>query len=219
MKKYRRIMIVDDHPFIRDGIKAVIKRDTQFEVVYETGSGNDAVDHALKLKPDIIIMDISLPDISGVEATKKITEVLPEIKVIILSFHQDIYNIKTSFKAGARGYMVKGSDSSTILEAMSVVLKDKPFLDIPVSSTILKEIMADDFVNVKLSDLKYKSLTRRQQEVLYYIAKGLTSNQIARKLQIKPSTVGNHRAQIMRKLDIHTAAELGTYATKIGLMD
>ena len=219
MDQKKTVLILDDHPMFREGLKATIKSDTRFEVVGEADNAREGLRMARKINPDLILMDISLPDQSGIQLTYEIRESLPNVQVMIVSMHSKIDYIAGAFQAGASGYMVKDSASEKLLQGLESISKGEYFLDsfiFPQLVDILKKFSKKE---TEVVDEVYNTLTEREQEVMVMLAEGLPIEVIAERLFISPKTVKNHRASIMSKLDIHRAYELMHYAAKIGLID
>jgi len=215
----KTILIVDDHPFFREGLKSLLARHSEFELVGEAGSGDDGLRKAKRLRPDLVVMDISLPDGSGIEVTRNIRELLPETRVVVLSMHSRIDYITKAFQAGATGYIVKESATEKLLECLEAVSKGEHFMDSSLHYKVVENVMKSRKQEAKLTDAGYNALTRREQEVMRLLADGLSTKKLSEKLFISPKTVENHRANIMSKLDFHSTVELVRYAAKFGLID
>ncbi len=213
------ILIVDDHPLFREGLRAIITRDGRFEVVGEAGSAREALRLAKRLKPSLIIVDISLPDRSGIELTSELRRKLPESRILIVSMHSKIDYIAEAFQAGATGYVVKESAAERLIDGLETIAGGEYFLDSCVSHEVVKRLMQMPAKDARIADAGYGSLTPREQEVMRLLAEGLSVKKIAEKLFISPKTVENHRANIMNKLDIHSTVELIRYAARLGLID
>lgn len=213
------IMIVDDHPLFREGLKSIIGRDQRYEIVDEAGSGQSALGKAEKIKPDLIMVDLSLPDMSGIQLTRKILAKLPQIKIIIVTMHSKVDYMAEAFQAGATGFVVKESAAEGLLKGIDTVLKGNYFLDSAVSTQVVETLKKLPGKETKINDAVYGTLTAREQEILRLLAEGLSAKDIARKLFISPKTVENHRANLMNKLNLHSTIELVRYAAKLGLID
>jgi len=215
----KSILIIDDHPLFREGLKAIIERDSKFEVVGEAGTGREGLRMVKKLKPDLVLVDISLPDQSGIELTREIRSLLSDTRVMIISMHSKIDYIAEAFQAGATGYVVKESASERLLHALEYVSRDEYFLDSSVSQEVVKKLMESPAREAKITNAAYGTLTPREQEIMRLLAEGLSAKQVAEKLFISPKTVENHRSNIMSKLGLHSTVELIRYAAKLGLID
>lgn len=213
------IMIVDDHPLFREGLKTIIGRDKRYEIIAEAGTGKNALDKAQKNKPDLMMVDLSLPDMSGIQLTRKILAKLPQIKIIIVTMHSKVDYMAEAFQAGAIGFVVKDSAAEGLLKGIETVLKGDYFLDSAVSTQVVETLKKLPGKETKINDALYGTLTAREQEILRLLAEGLSSKEIAQKLFISPKTVENHRSNIMNKLDLHSTIELVRYAAKLGLID
>jgi DNA-binding NarL/FixJ family response regulator len=215
----KNIIIIDDHPLFREGLKTIISRDDRFKVVGEAGSGHEGFDMVKRLKPDLVVIDISLPDQSGIQLARDLRELLSEIKILIVSMHSKIDYIAEAFQAGATGYVVKESASERLLQGLKSVAKGDYYLDSSVSHAVVENLMKSPLKAAKITDADYATLTPREQEVMRLLAEGLSSKAVAEKLFISPKTVENHRANIMNKLGLHSTIELVRYAAKLGLID
>jgi DNA-binding NarL/FixJ family response regulator len=219
MVKKKSVLIVDDHPLVREGLKAVIGRGSKFEVIGEAGAALEGLRMAEVLKPDFVLLDISLPDESGVELTRRIKSALPETRILVVSMYSKIDYISEAFKAGATGYVVKESAAERLLSALESVAKGEYFLDSPVSHSVIEKLIKSPGKDTEITDGAYRSLTPREQEIISMLAKDLSVKEIADKLFISPKTVENHRTNIMNKLGLRSPLELVRYAAKIGLIE
>jgi two-component system response regulator NreC len=215
MKKLR-ILLADDHIVMRSGLRALLERQPNLEVVGESENGHQTVELASSLKPDVIVMDIGMPILNGIEATKTIVSEQSTTAVIILSMHADESYVMRALKAGARGYLLKDSAPADLLGAIQAVSQNKSFFSPKVS-----RILAEDYVRVlkqKGGVDSYDLLTSREQEILQLLAEGKANKEVAAALYISPYTVETHRKHILEKLNLHTPAELILYAVRKGII-
>ncbi|MHC1744809.1 MAG: response regulator [Syntrophobacteraceae bacterium] len=217
MKK--TVLIVDDHPLFREGLKSLIARNPMFEVVGEAGKASDALRKAKDLGPALAIVDISLPDRSGIELTRELSATLPRMRVLIVSMHARIDTITEAFRAGAAGYVVKDSASDKVVQGLEAVSRGEYFLDSALSHSVVERLVAFPEKAAKITDKSYNTLTSREQEIMRLLAEGLSPKEIGTRLFISSKTVENHRFSIMSKLDLHSSMELVRYAAKLGLID
>jgi DNA-binding NarL/FixJ family response regulator len=213
------ILIIDDHPLFREGLKVIIGRTSRFQAVAEAGTAREGLDLARELKPDIIIVDISLPDKSGIQLTQDIKKLPFATRVMIVSMHAKIDYIAAAFKAGAMGYMVKESATEGLTKGLESVIRGEYFLDSSLSHTVGANLISSPIKEARIRDDDYGSLTPREQEIMRLLAEGLSPKKIAENLFISPKTVENHRASIMNKLSLHSTMELVRYAARLGLID
>ena len=218
MANQKTTLIVDDHPLFREGVKTLVEHTPHFKVVGEAGNGEEALALAKALKPDLVLMDLSLPDQSGIEVTRQVRTFLPDTRVVIVSMHSKVDLVTKAFQAGATGYVVKESATEKLVECMKAVSNGEYFLDTSLSQKVVSNLIKS---SARASDLdsRYQSLTRREQEVLRLVVEGLSAKKIGERLFISPKTVENHRTNIMNKLDIHSTMQLVRYAAKLGLID
>jgi two-component system response regulator NreC len=215
MKKLR-ILLADDHVVMRTGLRALLERQPNLEVVGESENGRNTVELSASLKPDVVIMDIGMPILNGIEATKTIVTEQPTTAVIILSMHADESYVMRALKAGARGYLLKDSAPADLLSAIQAVSQNKSFFSPKVS-----RILAEDYVRVlkqKGGVDSYDLLTSREREILQLLAEGKANKEVATALNISPYTVETHRKHILEKLNLHNPAELILYAVRKGII-
>jgi len=216
-----RILIVDDHDVVRSGLKALLRTSSEFAVVGEAGDGEEAVHQAGDLLPDIVMMDISMPRLDGIGATRLIKQQYPSIRVIILSVFEEEEYVYQILHAGASGYVLKNAGKREIFEAIKAVRDGDRFFSPGVSQLIvdgfLKRAEEQDR-SEKKAGAESTGLTKRETEVLRYIAMGYTNRQIAEALFLSFRTVNTHRANLMQKLDIHDTAGLVRHAISLGLL-
>jgi len=215
----KRILIIDDHPLVREGLKTIIARSSKHEVIGEAGTGRQGLQMARELKPDLALLDMSLPDQSGIELIRDILKATPKTRIMIVSMHSKIDYIVKAFQAGASGYLVKESAAEMLMQGIDHVLKGDYFMDTSVSQQVVKKLVGMPPKESIVSVAGYDALTVREQEVMALLAEGLTTGQVADKLFISPKTAENHRSNIMRKLGLHSTVELIRYAAKLGLID
>lgn len=214
-----RIFIADDHPVLRDGIKAVLSKNPDYEVVGEAQTGAEAVRSVEALKPDIVIMDITMPDINGITVTKRITEEYPESRVIILSMHSDVYNAIDSFRAGALAYVLKDSASEELIKAVEKVKSGEKYISQAIAGELLNDYMEIIKRDQPAAQDPFDTLSAREREILKYIADGKTSKEIADKLFISVSTVKTHRNNLMKKLKVNDMASMIKAAIRKGIVN
>ena len=209
-----RILLADDHKMFREGLRALIEKQPGMEIIDEVENGRKAVQLVRDLLPDVIIMDIAMPNLNGIEATRQIVAKIPSVKVIALSMHSDKRFVVEMLKAGASGYLLKDCAFEELAHAIRAVRVNKTYL-----STEIADIMIKDYVRLfPKTKLSVSSiLTPRQREVLQLLSEGKTTGQIAQDLQVSVKTIETYRQQIMDKLDIHSIAELTKYAIREGL--
>jgi len=215
----KRIIIIDDHPLFREGLKSIIERSARYEVVGEAGSGCDGLQLAGRCKPDIALVDIALPDQSGLELISQILRSSPHTRVLIVSVHSNIDYIVKAFKSGALGYVVKVSAADKLLEGIEHVINGDYYMDTAVSQQVVKKLAGLMAAEKIVTGSGYDALTPREQEVMVLLAEGRSLQQVADKLFISPKTAENHRSNIMRKLGLHSTIELVRYAAKMGIID
>lgn len=199
-----RLLVVEDHVFVREGLRALLAHEPDLEVAGEASSADEAVERARTLQPDLVVMDVSLGGSSGIDAIERLRTERPELHVVVLTMHDDARTVDRAVRAGARGYVVKGTDVRGLCEAIRQVARGQAYVSPQVSQYLVKGYLA------RQED--QDPLTEREREVLALISEGFTGREIAEKLGVARKTVENHRAHIMDKLDIHTTAGLVRYA-------
>jgi len=211
-----RILLADDHTLMRHGLRKIIEEQPEWEVVAETGDGREAVRLALELKPDVAILDIAMPLLNGIEATRQIARRAPPVRILILSMYSDESYIVQALRAGAHGYLLKDSADVDLIRAVTAVRQGKSFF-----SPVVAKVMLDDYVR-RLADKgitdRFDSLSEREREIFQLIAEGHSNKEIADLINLSVSTVETHRAHIMEKLDVHNTAEIVLYAVRKGVI-
>ena len=208
-----RILIADDHGIVRGGMKLLIERQPDMEVIAEAEDGVDAFEQAVRVKPDLCVLDVSMPRMTGLQAARQIKAHLPETQVVMLSMHDDQKYVFDALKAGASGYVLKREVDSALLDAIRAVHRGEAFLTNAVERSLIREWMSDDMQGPD------EPLTPREQEVLKLIAEAHTNKEIASILHLAEKTVESHRANLLRKLGMRDRVELVRYAIKRGLTE
>jgi two-component system response regulator NreC len=204
-------LLADDHTIVRQGLKLILSAHADLEVVGEAANGREAVDLADKLRPDIVLMDVQMPELNGIEATRKMVAANPRVRILVLSMHKESVYVREILKAGARGYILKDAIDTELLNAVRSVARGDGYISPAVSSALNDK--------VRDSNNPVDMLTTREREVLLLIAEGKTNKEIATHLNLSVYTVDSHRGKIMEKLNLHSAGELVRFAMKNGLVD
>ena len=211
-----RILLADDHTIVRDGLRALLEKQPDMTVSGEASDGREAVQFAEENAPDIVVMDIAMPNMNGIEATRRIVAMRPATGVVILSMHQDESYVLRSLKAGARGYLLKDSVRGDVVEAIRSVAQGRSFLTRKVS-----RLMQEDYIRQmerRGVEDSYDLLTDREREILQLVAEGRTNKEVANVLNIGLTTVETHRTHILQKLGLHSVPELILYAVRKGII-
>jgi two-component system response regulator NreC len=212
-----RVLLADDHTLLRSGIVTLLQSSKDIQIVGEAGDGDEAIRKAGELHPDVVVIDLSMPKISGIEATKILKRKFPEMRVLVLTMHENEEYVFQILKSGASGYVLKSAGKEELSAAIKAAAKGEKFF-----SPRISQLMADGYVRrieqeSGESERANVPLTRREREILALVAKGLTNQQIADQLYISPRTVDTHRTNMMQKLDIHDVANLVRYAIEHGI--
>lgn len=210
-----RIILADDHTVLRHGLSRSFEEENGIDVIGQAKDGHSTIDMVRELLPDVVVMDIGMPDLNGVEATRIITKDYPQVKVVGLSMHSSDKYIREMFRAGASGYLLKNCPFEELVEAIKTVFGGKTFISPSISDTVIKEYASTG--NKEKS--AFSILSQREREVLQQFAEGKTTKQIGLCLHISPKTVEAHRLRIMNKLDIDNIAQLTKYAIQEGLTE
>ena len=212
-----KVLLAEDHTIVRKGLRSLLDKETGIEVVGEAEDGREAIVKAKKLHPDIVVMDIAMPGLNGLEATRQIKKRFSDIKIIILTMHANEEYILQSLKAGASGYLVKKAAPAELISAINAVHKGHSFLSPSISRMVIDEYIRRS-KEISEGEEGFEQLTVREREVLQLIAEGRKTREIAELLYISIKTVETHRSHIMNKLDIHSTAELTRYAIRKGII-
>ena len=215
-KKKIRILLADDHNIMRRGLRLLLERQPGFEVVSEAADGRQAVERAEAAKPDIVILDIAMPNLSGIEAAQRIGALLPQAAIIILSMHSDEGYVLRALKAGAKGYLLKDSAEDDLIEAIKAVGSGKAFFSPEISKILVEDYVRD--MRKRDAEDSYELLTSREREILQLLAEGKSNKDIATLLNLSLYTVETHRRNLQDKLNLHSVAELILYAVRKGII-
>jgi two-component system, NarL family, response regulator NreC len=212
MREKIHILLADDHAVVRQGFKMILAAQPDMEIVGEAGNGREALDLAGQLHPDVIVMDVAMPELNGIEATRRVADVSPRSRVLALSMHKDSVYVREILRAGARGYLLKDSIASDLLAAVRAIARGEGYLSPGVSDAVLNDYRRHVTDPIDL-------LTSREREVLQMIAEGKTNKEIATVLNLSVYTVDAHRGRIMEKLNVHSVTDLVRFAVRCGLVD
>ena len=208
------VLLVDDHVVVRQGLKALLADEPDIEVIGEASNGREALDRLAELAPDVILMDISMPGLNGIEATRQIQQRYPDVRVVVLSMHANEEYVFQVLQAGASGYVLKQSDSLEVLTAIRAAVAGGSFLSPPISRTVIEDYVRRAEARGQADDLAM--LTSREREVLQLLAEGRSNREIAEELTISVKTVETHRSNMMNKLGLDSKTELVKYALRKG---
>lgn len=211
-KKKIRVLLADDHALVRQGFRLILSAQPDIEIVGEAGNGRETLELVEELRPDVVVMDVAMPEMNGIEATRRLTALSPRTRVLALSMHKDSVYVREILRAGARGYLLKDAIDRDLVAAVRAVAAGEGYLSPAVSEAVLSDYRRH--VNDPL-DL----LTSREREVLQLIAEGKTNKEIASILNLSVYTVDAHRGRIMEKLNVHSVSELVRFAVRAGLVD
>lgn len=212
MSKKIRVLLADDHSVVRQGFRMILGAQADMEIVGEAGNGREAISMSEQLHPDVVVMDVAMPELNGIEATRRIMESAPHTRILALSMHKDSVYVREILRAGARGYLLKDSIDVDLLAAVRAVAKGEGYLSPAVSDSVLSDYRKHVTDPLDL-------LSSREREVLQLIAEGKTNKDIATSLNLSVYTVDAHRGRIMEKLNLHSTSELVRFAVRKGLID
>ncbi|MBA2448888.1 MAG: response regulator transcription factor [Chloroflexi bacterium] len=211
-----RVLIADDHPILRSGLKLLLGAEPDMVVVGEANNGREAVEQTIQLRPDVVVMDIAMPEMGGLEATRKLSELASGTRVLILTVHAEEQYLLPVIQAGGSGYVRKSQADTDLLEAVRAVHRGEVFLDRPATKMLLEDYLGR--VQAGKETDTYRTLSEREREVLTFTAEGYTAQEIADRLVLSPKTVDTYRQRMMDKLNLHHRAELVKYALRKGLL-
>lgn len=211
-----RLLLVDDHAVVRSGLRMLVEAESDFEIVGEAGSASEALNLVCQVTPDVILMDIGLPDISGIDATRQIKRVCPTAAVVALTIHEDEEYFFKMLEAGANGYVPKRAAPEELLTAIRAAAKNEVYIYPSLAKLLVRDYLSQDQPAASQDSLD--ALTSREQEVLAYLADGASNSEIGEILSISPKTVARHRENIMQKLNLHSRTELVKYAIRKGII-
>lgn len=216
------IMLVDDHQVIRTGLKSFLETQPDFRVVAEAGNGREAIERALEIRPDIVLMDITMPEMDGLEATRQLKKLWPECIVLSLTVHEDKYYFMEMLAAGASGYLTKQAASDELVQAIHTVAQGHVYLQPALARWLIDDYQRLAAVNSHPSDTEnvvgLDVLSEREREVLELVAQGLNNAEIGERLALSPKTIARHRERIMNRLNLHSRTDLVKFAIRTGLV-
>ncbi len=216
MASKTKVVLAEDHTILREGLKSLLSTNQDFEVIGEAGDGREAIQSVEKLKPDLILIDLSMPRMNGMEAIREIRRLSKEVRIVVLTVHKSEEYILATFKAGADGYVLKDATHEELLMALRSVLKGKPYISPEISEKVLEGYLEGR--KTLKSKTSWETLTFREREILKLIAEGYKNKEIAEELCISAKTVEKHRSNLMEKLNLHSAQALTAFAIEHGLV-
>lgn len=206
-----RILLADDHDVIRAGLRAILRESPRWQVCGEASSGRHAVEKCIELRPEVVIMDISMPGLSGLDAMREVLKIHPETQVLVLSMHRSEHLVREAFAAGARGYLLKSDAATQLIPALEALSRNGSYFDPGISDLLLRSYL-------KVGTPRQSELTERERQIVQLVAEGNSNKEIAAALQISTKTVETHRNNVMRKLNLRSAADLVRYAVRHGIV-
>ena len=209
-----RVLVADDHTLVREGMVRILEESGRCEVVAEAVDGIDAVDKATALRPEVVVIDVGLPRLSGIEAVRRIREELPATRILAVTVHDEEEYVLHMVKAGANGYLVKDCAATELLEAVHALQRGQGYFGPPASQALARQLQHPE----RGGEDPYGELTPREREVFHLVVEGSTTKDVARQLGISVKTADNHRTRVMEKLGVHNVAELVRYAARRGLL-
>lgn len=213
-----RILVADDHDIVREGLRTLLQSQQGWTVCGEAATGREAVDMAKRHKPDVVVLDFSMPELNGLDATLQIRKALPGTEVLIVTMHDSEHMVREVLKAGARGLLLKTDVRRSLIPAVSALARHKSYFDDSVSALLLDSFLNPEAPALDMTGMKDR-LTPREREIIQLVAAGKASKEVARVLGVRTRTVEAHRANIMNKLDLHSVSELVRYAIRNGIVE
>jgi two-component system, NarL family, response regulator NreC len=210
-----KVLIADDHAIVRTGLRALINSDSDMKLVGEATGGYEAIDLIGRTQPDVLILDLSMPDLDGIEVTKRVKPQYPELRILILTIHEDEALLRAALKAGAGGYILKHAAEAELISAIHTILRG----DLYVDPSLIRRLLTDEITITAARPKSTETLTPREMDVLKLIVQGYTNRQIGEELSISIRTVESHRANLSEKLGLHSRVELVRYARENGLIE
>lgn len=211
-----RILLADDHTVMRRGLRLLLESQPEFSVVAEAADGRQAVERAEATQPDVAVIDIAMPNLSGIEAAQRMAATLPHVAIVILSMHSDEGYVLRALKAGAKGYLLKDSAEGDLIEAIKAVHQGKTFFSPEISKMLVEDYIRE--IRTRGAEDSYDLLTSREREILQLLAEQKSNKEIASALNLSPYTVETHRRNLQEKLNLHSLAELILYAVRKGII-
>lgn len=212
-----KLMLADNHAVVREGLKALLEKQTDIKVAAEAANGDEMLKKLKEIRPDVLVMDVSMPNLAGIRSIQRIREISENTQTVILTMNQKKDYIREALHAGARGYLLKTSPFEEVLGAIRTAYNKKYFLSAEINADIINKYLKKQTDKQQLST--YDQLTRREQEIFKLVARGATANEIAGRLAISPKTVAKHRTNLMEKLNMKNTASLVRYALELGVVD
>lgn len=216
--KHTRILVADDHEVVRKGVTQILSSQPDFEVICEVQTGRAAVTEALRLKPDVLVMDVMMPDLNGLEATRQIMKSVPHAQVLILSMHESEELVREVLASGARGYVLKSDAGRELVSAVSALSQKRPFFTSSVSEIVLEGFLRTGSTKLPTAE-EGSRLSAREREIVQLLAEGKTNKEVASHLHISVKTVETHRSHIMQKLNLNSVSDLVRYAIRNKMVD
>lgn len=216
--KSLRILLADDHSLLRRGLRSILEAQPGWQICAEAHTGREAVVQATQLRPDIVVLDVCMPELNGIEATRQIRKASPRSEVLILSVHESNHLVREVIEAGARGYLLKSDSDRELVAAIDSLSRHKPFFTGRATEMLLTGCVPDDSIGSQDREVTQR-LTAREREIVQLLAEGKTSKEVASVLNISTKTAETHRAHIMRKLEFHSVGEIVRYAVRNQIID